>query len=1497
MRKRLRKWMAFILAVCMIYPSIPITYAMQNSESNELRSMKKPTEEKTTTAAYEKGEAVILYTGAGRANAIKKADALGDGIKVAKTYAFKEQKEKKSSNQEKNKKNNATSATMTYVSKVTSKTYSTDQLVAKLKKQKGILYAEPNYIYHANDMNYKNLQWAYKNIGQNKGKKGCDVKADTVWKKTKGKEKVVAIIDTGVDYNHEALKGNIWENPIQDKLAGEHGYDMVNDDDDPMDDNGHGTHCSGIMGGNGTVINGVDPEIKIMALKFLNEDGSGDLADAVNAYNYISRAQDYGIKICAINNSWGGGDGSEILNRVVNIVGEKGTISVCSSGNSGDNVDKVPNQPWDKKSDYLVTVGATNEKDEMTNFSCYGNENVDLAAPGADVLSSVSYNNYCPILHVDDEKYSEDFYEFTDPDQTNKFQKLSTTGANDAINIGTTKEDNFGKAGAEEKALKFTFHATKTGAYGIAYPLDLPESQTDYHASVAVKNASAKEADVLIGVSDTDKMDKFDPLDFITGAGTEGKQNYWNVIQTDLGIRESMEQENDNKTLWVVAYVTSPGDYEIHLDALGISKQDLDENEFGKYDFYNGTSMAAPHVTAALSLLSKLYPDATATELKDMLAGTVRKVPGLESKTKQDGVLDLSKAFDQSPIIQSVTTDGKVLTVKGRFFGEKSGVVAINGSGLKADKWTDTSIQVPFEQTNVKVTIKVETSEGKSNKQEIFLNYNTYKLNHQSMVFDMFAGEATSDGKDIYYLNGNAELYKLFTKDGSYQKQKLSSVDLSLINPGQVDPGTTALSVDSDLIYNQGKLYALVSYITSYSGTERALLAYDMASNQWSKVSDMPSELNEVDKQTLAAYNGKLYLLGGINTKNGQILDDVYSYDIGKEDAKLQKTEMKIPARFAAKSMVVDGKLIVTLGSDGTDHYPANLIFDGSNWKEEQKDGLQFEDGANQFYPIGEKQYPYYDAEIGRYEDGIIYTGLETLNKGNVFIYNAKENQYQSLPCSLKGEDISSTVGTSVKDQFVLMQSFVDYTDEMDPVAKCNLLTFGITSGYHEVKVTGEHAKVTGAGYYDPEDSAKITIKPEDGYSIKSVALNGKAITLKDQAYTIEKMDQDYTIDVKTSKEATEITFPQDSYDLTEGDQLTLQPVLLPKDAENRELVFTSSNEKFATVDQNGVVKALSAGVLQSVTITAACKDNEQIKASVTINIKKKQLIPVDSVNIDYNEMTMVEGQTVTLPVSVSPFNATDPSVTFTASNAQYVKLDSKTGVVTALAAGVGQTVTITVTSNDGSNKKAYIVIKIVAKEQASQAPLEQASYQIKKIKEKQTASQISFTWEKVKGASGYQLYWYDGGKKQYKSLTTIKDVNKVSYTLKKLNGKKLSPATIYKVKLVPYTVVNGTKVFGKSTVVKTATAPNKAKITKAVRNSKQIKVSFKKVKGANGYQVYVKNQKGSYVLKKTIKSSKITSCILKGKWKKNSKVCIRAYKQVDKKRIYGLKSNVKKTN
>ncbi|MHC4462795.1 MAG: S8 family peptidase [Planctomycetota bacterium] len=276
-----------------------------------------------------------------------------------------------------------------------------------------ILHAERNYIAYTtltipNDTLF-NYLWGMHNTGQTGGTADADIDAPEAWDvATDADDIIVAVIDTGVNYNHPDLAANMWVNEeefygdpdVDDDNNGYeddiYGYDFINDDGDPIDDMFHGTHCAGTIGAvgdNDEGVVGVCWDVRIMALKFMDEGGSGSYADAISCIEY---ATEMGANVMSA--SWGGRGDSPDLKDAIDAADANGILFVAAAGNPRDsenpNNDENPFYPASFNSDNIIAVMATDHNDERSIWpeteksSAYGPTSVDLAAPGTDIYST-----------------------------------------------------------------------------------------------------------------------------------------------------------------------------------------------------------------------------------------------------------------------------------------------------------------------------------------------------------------------------------------------------------------------------------------------------------------------------------------------------------------------------------------------------------------------------------------------------------------------------------------------------------------------------------------------------------------------------------------------------------------------------------------------------------------------------------------------------------------------------------------------------------------------------------------------------------------------------------------------------------------------------------------------------------------------------------------------------------------------------------------------------
>lgn len=259
---------------------------------------------------------------------------------------------------------------------------------------------------HPNDPQFEQ-QWALNNLGQDGGKVRADIDALKAWLTTRGSEKVVvAVLDTGVDYTHEDLVSNMWLRPeslpqyADDELGSfddVHGFDADTNAADPMDENGHGTHCAGIIGAEGdnnAGITGINWNVTIMPLKFLGRGGFGTTKNAIEAINYAIDRKQKGVNVRVINASWGSTSYSRALEDTIRAAGEQGILFVAAAGNSSTDNDKRAHYPSNYDLPNVISVAALDRTDAMASFSNFGAKTVHIAAPGRDIRSTWLGNAY-----------------------------------------------------------------------------------------------------------------------------------------------------------------------------------------------------------------------------------------------------------------------------------------------------------------------------------------------------------------------------------------------------------------------------------------------------------------------------------------------------------------------------------------------------------------------------------------------------------------------------------------------------------------------------------------------------------------------------------------------------------------------------------------------------------------------------------------------------------------------------------------------------------------------------------------------------------------------------------------------------------------------------------------------------------------------------------------------------------------------------------------------
>ncbi|HKR59587.1 MAG TPA: S8 family serine peptidase, partial [Pyrinomonadaceae bacterium] len=236
-------------------------------------------------------------------------------------------------------------------------------------------------------------EWALSNNGQSGGQFGSDIGVTAAWQTTAGaRSTVIAVIDSGIDFTHPDLLNNQWSNPWAGPDRDLHGWDYVANSGTIIDEQGHGTAIAGIIaaeGNNAIGVSGVMWHASLMSLRVLDNTGTGDVADAVEAIDYAVAHGAY-----VINISWGTSGESLAVKDAIERALLRGVAVVCSAGNSGQNVEQTPYYPASFNIRDLISVAATDNFDQLSSWSNWGRSRVSVAAPGTNILTTQRGGGY-----------------------------------------------------------------------------------------------------------------------------------------------------------------------------------------------------------------------------------------------------------------------------------------------------------------------------------------------------------------------------------------------------------------------------------------------------------------------------------------------------------------------------------------------------------------------------------------------------------------------------------------------------------------------------------------------------------------------------------------------------------------------------------------------------------------------------------------------------------------------------------------------------------------------------------------------------------------------------------------------------------------------------------------------------------------------------------------------------------------------------------------------
>ena len=583
---------------------------------------------------------------------------------------------------------------------------------AALSRRAGVVYAEPNYLYRLSatpdDPRFAEM-WSLAAANDH------DIDAPEAWDVTTGSADVlVAVVDSGVDVTHPDLAGNIWTNPgevpdngFDDDLNGfiddVHGWDFVDEDDEPQDNIGHGTHVAGTIGAEGNNaqgMTGVAWDVSLLPIRA--GDAELETVDVLESFEY---ACDMGADV--VNASFGGPASFAIRDG---ITGCPGTLFVVAAGNAARNVDNKPVYPCAYPDANIVCVAATDRTDGLAYFSNFGATTVDLAAPGDSILSATPR------------------------------QVLFADGFESSL-AAWVRESPGGRDWVR---------TTEAAASGLGSATDSPAGQYQNGSNTWLRTA----APIDLSAGTTCRLDyalRFSLQTFADWLLIEGREGGgpWRVI--DSGEEGDLAWTGTSGGVffdWWEDLVadgfdgTTAFNLRFRLVSDGGTRRDgahVDDvvvhcltGAHGTNDFvrFSGTSMAAPHVAGVASLLLSAHPTATVAELKAALLDGTDPRAGLAGQVRSGGRLNARGALDELDTVRPVAAPPAQRLAGGATLGASTVPLRVSwAAATDADPSSGIARYLVQRRTKVGSTWRAWKTVGSTTK--LFLTIGTAPGTHQ----------------------------------------------------------------------------------------------------------------------------------------------------------------------------------------------------------------------------------------------------------------------------------------------------------------------------------------------------------------------------------------------------------------------------------------------------------------------------------------------------------------------------------------------------------------------------------------------------------------------------------------------------------------------------------------------------------------------------------------------------------------------------------------------
>ncbi len=839
-------------------------------------------------------------------------------------------------------------STKTRVDLVRSSALNTKELIEALSGQPGIVSVEPNYIYHicseAPIYTEETMEETLEEVSSEVAAQGSTAShtyntpdftshqymaSDTInginvpnWNqpniKNSDENVIVAVIDSGIDYYHEDLKNVMWnegENypSLVNYGGGEYGYNSVAKlgaeanftTNVPLDDNGHGTHCAGIIAAewNDKGVSGIANGAKIMAIKAILSTGTLTSATAIDALNYINLAIEAGVNIKVISNSWGGVYEGTALAIAFKTIADKNVLITFASGNDSQDIDDVPTKTSTLRNiPSVVVVNATDKNGDYASFSNYGENYTDIAAPGVDILSTIPRQ-----FRKADARYSWDIV-------SNNFDSNKPSG----FTYWTTPYDSvdvfLSDHGYSGNALAIHLDTKAGFIHGNLVPV-VNTSVTDplgYHPQYLT---------FMFCIENSQNQ----PRNGIIRCKIKNTANGWNEITTSILSAESwkncsikLPEDTDYSNLsfeFTFMATDSRMPFASYGDTFLIDNIMLTNDGYA-YQEMSGTSMACPVISGEAAILISEFPEESAKKIAARIIGGVTRIDNQKNKCVSGGIANLQYALKGhiAPVIFSTTVDpinSDLVTINGYFFGDDVGTLKVDNVPMPIEKWSDTAIIINMGNDYATKEYNIEVTQAS----EPLMEGHRHLVIGDPLIrrpgdFIMLDPSTMLEGSNIMgmtTLHGKVYISAFATEGG-----------LSLF---EYDPHINQLrklftdathTVCSDITAYDGTI-AMLTINEIYRDTTYELMTYEPYSNEVKQIKLTKEAVEDRiprSSATIINYNGELLVIGGVDTQG--TLKSIYelSPELG---TIIQAGQLDAP-RAKASCFIYQSKLYAIYG-------------------------------------------------------------------------------------------------------------------------------------------------------------------------------------------------------------------------------------------------------------------------------------------------------------------------------------------------------------------------------------------------------------------------------------------------------------------------------------------------------------------------------------------------------------------------------------------------------